>query len=79
MTKLYRIELDTLDLGQVLDGLKLRAEAWERTASFLRTGAMPAGEVFLVEECSKPEEAEGIAAHYRGIIGRIQAQMEAQS
>lgn len=79
MTKLYRIELDGLDLGQVLDGLALRAEAWERTAMVLRTGALPDGEAFFAEECSKPEEAEGIAALYRAIIGRIQAQMEAQS
>ena len=39
---------------------------------------MTEGEFFLVEEWSKPEEAEDIAEHYRSIIRKIQSQMEAQ-
>lgn len=74
----YRIELVELDLGQLLDGLETRAESWERTAEYLRTETMPAGGFFVVEECSKPEEADGIAEHYRSIIHKIQNQMEAQ-
>lgn len=31
MAKIYRIELDELDLGQLLDGLEARADAWEKT------------------------------------------------
>ena len=54
----------------------MRAEAWEKTARYLRTGESP--ENLLVEECSKPEEADSIAAHYRAIIHKIQNQMEAQ-
>ena len=79
MATTYRIELNDLDLGQLLDGLETRAESWERTAEYLRTDTMPAGEFFLVEECSKPEEADDIAEHYRSIIQKIQSQMEAQS
>lgn len=79
MAKNYCIELEGRDLGQLLDGLQVRAESWERTAEYLRTGAMPTGEFFLVEECSKPEEADDIAEHYRSIIRKIQNQMEAQS
>ena len=78
MALTYRIELNDLDLGQLLDGLETRAESWERTAEFLRTDIMPEGEFFLVEECSKPEEADDIAEHYRSIIRKIQSQMEAQ-
>jgi hypothetical protein len=78
MAKSYRIELNDLDIGQLLDGLRLRAESWERTADYLRTETMPAGEIFLIEECSKPEEADAIAEHYRSIIGTIERQMEAQ-
>ncbi len=74
----YHIELDDLDLGQILDGLDIRAESWERTAEYLRTGEMPAGEFFIVEECGKPEEANGIAAHYRSIIRKIRSQMDVQ-
>ena len=79
MAKNYCIELEGRDLGQLLDGLQVRAESWERTAEYLRTEAMPAGEFFFVEECSKPEEADDIAEHYRSIIRKIQNQMEAQS
>lgn len=79
MGKTFRITIDSLDLFQLLDGLALRAESWERTAEYLRTEKMPDGEFYIVEECSSPEEAEGIAAHYRAIIQKIQQQREAQA
>lgn len=78
MAKHYSIELDDLDLGQLLDGLEARAESWEKTAVYLRTDEMADGELFLIEECSDAEEADGIAEHYRAIIGKIHSQMEAQ-
>lgn len=74
----YRIALNDLDLGQLLDGLKSRADSWERTAEYLRTDTLPEDEFFLLEECSKPEEADRIAEHYRSIIHKIQSQKEAQ-
>jgi hypothetical protein len=77
MRKNYTIQLDSLDLGQLLDGLEGRAESWERTAEHLRSGYVEGD--FIVEECSKPEEADDIAAHYRSIIATIRTQMEAQS
>ena len=73
----YHIEFDELDLGQLLDGLEMRSESWERTAEYLRSGYIEGG--FVVEECSNPEEADGIAAHYRKIIADIRGQMEEQS
>ena len=76
MRKTYRIELQELDLGQLLDGLEARAEAWEKTANYHRTGKSPAD--FIVEECKDAQEAEKISAHYRSIIGKIQKQREAQ-
>ena len=78
MVKTYRIEIDELDLGQALDGLEIRGESWERTADYLRTGKMPDGELFIIEECSKPEEADDIGKRYRSIINKIRSQMEAQ-
>jgi hypothetical protein len=78
MQKSYTIKLDGLDLFQILDGLELRAESWERTAEYLRTEKFPEGEYFVIEECNKPEEADDIAAHYRSIVQKIRAQMEAQ-
>jgi hypothetical protein len=79
MKNLYTIKLDDFDLGQTVDGLRLRAEAWEKTAQYLRTNEMPPGEEFLAEECSDPDEAGHIAGRYRSIIGKIREQMEAQS
>jgi hypothetical protein len=76
MDKTYRIELDALDLGQLIDGLEIRADSWAKTAEYHRTGASPAG--FIVEECSGLHEADRIAAHYHSIIAKIQQQREAQ-
>jgi hypothetical protein len=78
MRKQYTIELDSLDLGQLIDGLELRAESWERTADYLRTRYVSSDDPFIAEECSKPEEADGIAEHYRSIVRVIREQMEAQ-
>jgi len=77
MSKTYCIELGDLDLGQLLDGLEARAEAWEKTADYHRTGESPTD--FIVEECNDAHEAEGIANHYRSIIAKIQKQKREQS
>jgi hypothetical protein len=61
MSKTYLIRLEENDLGQLLDGLESRAEAWERTANYHRTGESPAD--FIVEECNDADEAENISAH----------------
>lgn len=72
MAKIYRIELDDLDLGQVIDGLEARAVAWEKTAEYHRTGELPTD--ILVEECRDAEEAASIASHYREILEKITRQ-----
>ena len=72
-----RIELDSIDLCQILDGLEARAEAWEKTAIYHRTGESPPD--FIVEECSNEHEANGIARHYRSIIAKIRKQREDQT
>jgi hypothetical protein len=76
MSKTYLLRLEENDLGQILDGLEVRAESWERTAEYLRLGYLNGD--YLVEECSKPEEADGIATHYRRLLHTIREQMEAQ-
>ena len=76
MDKIYRIELDALDLGQLLDGLEARADSWGKTAEYHRSGKSPAG--FVVEECNDADEAGRLAAHYRAIIAKIVEQREAQ-
>jgi hypothetical protein len=76
MPKRFTLLLDARDVFQLLDGLELRAESWERTAEYLRSGHVEGN--YLVEECHKPEEAADIAAHYRAIITSIRKQVEAQ-
>jgi hypothetical protein len=71
-------KLTDLELGQILDGLEIRAESWARTAEYLRTEKLPDGEFFIVEECSKLNEAEGIAKLYRSIVRKTRSHMEAQ-
>jgi hypothetical protein len=34
----FTIVLDSIDLGQLLDGLTTRAEAWRKTAEFVESG-----------------------------------------
>ena len=77
MNKIYRIQISARDLGQLLDGLEARAEAWEKTADYHRTGDSPPD--FIVEECNDADEADSIANHYRSIIAKIQKQKEDQS
>ena len=77
MSKTYCIKLGDLDLGQLLDGLEARAEAWEKTAHYHRTGESPPN--FIVEESSDADEASGIANHYRSIIAKIEKQRAEQS
>ena len=72
----YHLELDENDLGQLMDGLEQRAESWERTAGYLRSGFLDGDEV--IEECSDPREADSIAAHYRSILQKLHTQREAQ-
>ena len=77
MSKTFRIELDALELGQIIDGLEVRASAWADTAHYLRTGEMP-NDFFIVEECSNPEEASALAKSYRAITRKIQSQRDRQ-
>lgn len=79
MNKTYIIKLDSLDLGQLLDGLETRAESWEQTADYLRTDRIPDDASYLIEECSDADEADSIASHYRSIIAKIRKQREEQS
>ncbi len=77
MASKIRIELEPNDLGQAIDGLEVRAKAWEDTAVYLRTGES-SDEFFMPEECRDAEEADSIANHYRSILRKIRQQVEKQ-
>lgn len=74
--KEYVIRLNSLDLGQLIDGLEARAEAWRHTAVYLETGEAPDG--FVIEECSDAEEARRVAEHYRRILSNLIQQQKVQ-
>ena len=74
MSSEIHITLNAVDLGQIIDGLSIRAEEWERTACWLRGEMDTASELFLIQECSCPDEAERIARHYWSIVESIRNQ-----
>jgi hypothetical protein len=77
MGKQVLLTLDSLDVGQILDGLRSRQESWANTAMFLRDDYFPDG-AFVCEECSEPDEAQRIADYYQRIIASIEQQIDAQ-
>ncbi|MFN6114771.1 MAG: hypothetical protein ACK46C_02710 [Flavobacteriales bacterium] len=70
MEKDYVIRLNAFDLGQLLDGLEVRANAWRHTAEYLETGQFPVPD-FVMEECSEAFEARKLADHYERIIALV--------
>ncbi|MGH8094178.1 MAG: hypothetical protein ACREIF_12020 [Chthoniobacterales bacterium] len=77
MDKKFAIVLDSIDVGQLLDGLTTRAEAWHKTADFMESG-FSGDDSFICEECADAEEAERIAKHFEAIAARIQRQVGEQ-
>ena len=52
--------IESIDLGQILDGLRSCQESWKNTAVYLRDGFFP-DDAFVCEECDNADEAEKIA------------------
>ncbi len=75
--KEYVIRLNAFDLGQLIDGLEVRADAWRNTAKHMTTGEASKDE-FLAEECRDAEEAERLAEHYDRIIATLMKQQAEQ-
>ncbi len=76
-TTQYVIRLNAFDLGQLLDGLEVRAKAWRHTAEYLETGKIPNTD-FVMEECDDVREAVQLAEHYDRIIQSVVKQMTDQ-
>jgi hypothetical protein len=77
MGKEFQINIDSLEVGQILDGLRSRQKSWKNTAIFLRDDFFP-DEAFVSEDCSDPNEAKKIADDYRRIISNIEQQVDEQ-
>jgi hypothetical protein len=77
MGKQFHFKLDSIDIEQVLDGLRCRQESWANTAIYLHNEYFP-DDSFVCEECSDANEAKGIADMYQRIISTIERQMAEQ-
>lgn len=75
--KEYTIRLNAFDLGQMIDGLEARADAWRNTATYRTTGEAPTKD-FIAEECRDAEEAERLAERYDRIIATLIKQQAEQ-
>lgn len=72
----FHFKLDSLDLGQLLDGLRWR-QSWANTAIYLHDEYFP-DDSFVCEECSDANEAQKIADMYQRIISTIENQIAEQ-
>lgn len=72
MKEVINLNLPSLDVGQILDALQIRREAWAYTADYLRTGRVT--ESYTIEECSDAEEAQRLADYYARIMKSIEKQ-----
>jgi hypothetical protein len=66
------VTMDRLSWGQLLDGLTCRAEQYESTVAYFKTGEAD-GDILAATDA---EEAQAIADDYREIIRNIRTQLE---
>ena len=72
--KMFILKIKSTDLGQIVDGLKQRAEAYRRTERYYIEGTCD-GEI---EEVVDEVEAADIAQTYEGIIECLESQAARQ-
>ncbi len=77
MKREFVLKLNSVHVGQMLDGLRIRAESWRNTQTYLRDRYQP-DESISLEECSSEHEAEQIAELYESIISTIEEQVAEQ-
>ena len=63
------VVLDDIEWGQVLDGLRCRAETYEETARYYESGYAESE----IAEVRDVDEAQEMADLYREIIGKIES------
>lgn len=77
MKRDFVLKLNSVHVGQMLDGLRIRAESWRNTEIYMRDGYHP-DQSFICEECGSEYEAEQIAEQYESIISTIEQQVAEQ-
>jgi hypothetical protein len=71
-----QLTLTDAEVGQLLDGLSVREDAWRQTAMLMR-GEMP-DDPSVCEDCNGVEEAEAIYGDYSELTAKIQRQYWSQ-
>jgi|HubBroStandDraft_6_1064221.scaffolds.fasta_scaffold1101580_1 hypothetical protein len=77
MNKSYFLRLGENDLGQIIEGLQVRADSWRRTADYFRSG-QNTDDNFSIEECNGEYEANQMALFYSRIIRNLERQRDEQ-
>lgn len=70
-----RIELRVSDIGQLLDGLRMRLDAWTATAEYWDCDGYVADDGVAIEECTDAHEAHTMVDTYARIINEIVQQL----
>ena len=70
------ITLDRTDLSRVLDELRMRTDAWQKTVEFVESGYI-ADDSFISEWCTDADEAKRVAEQYERIVKSIESQASA--
>lgn len=77
MSRTYWICLGENELGQILDGLRVREVSWRATAEYLGANCITDDSV-AIEECRDDAEATRIADFYAAIIRDLERQRDEQ-
>ena len=77
MKREFVLKLNSVHVGQLRDGLRIRAESWRNTEIYMREGYQP-DESISLEECTSEYEAEQIAELYESIVATIEQQVADQ-
>ena len=72
----YTITLNSLDLGQMLDGIEQRALSYRNTEHYHAFGEALSDDI--IEEVTDADEARQIAEHFERILATVRAQMDEQ-
>lgn len=75
MGTLITRKLDSNDIGQIIDGLRCRAENWSKTVDYLESG-FTSRDDFVAEECNDAREARSIARRYERLIRELETQLQ---
>jgi hypothetical protein len=72
-----KLELPRNDVGQIIDGLCCRLDAYRKTAEYFETGSCSdAG--FVIEEVTDAAEARELEERYAQLIRALQEQVREQ-